>query len=95
MISLSEHTETAKGNKSLTLICFITETMPYPAIFWDAGFSTSVARRKTVVRLRSLGDAVNSPKTSPRVKPKKILAILHFKSSKHCSCGSAHYGTSA
>ena len=42
-----------------------------------AGFSMSVARRKTVLQLVSLGAAVSPPQWGPGTKPRKILAILH------------------
>ena len=45
-------------------------TVPYPAIFWGgASFSTSVARRKTVVQLGSLGGSVSPPQWGPGTKP--------------------------
>ena len=42
-----------------------------------AGFSTSVARRKTVALLGSLGSAVSPPQWVLGIKPQKIVAILH------------------
>ena len=45
--------------------------------FGGAGFSTSVARRKAVALLGSLGSAVNPPQWVLGIKPQKIVAILH------------------
>ena len=59
--------------------------------FWGgAGFSTSVARRKTIVQLGSLGGAVSPPQWGPGTTPQKIFGYFAFWiSSKHHLCGSA------
>ena len=51
--------------------------------FWGAGFSTSVARRKTVVQLGGLGSAVSPPQWGPGTKPQKILAILYSEQAQN------------
>ena len=43
--------------------------------FGEAGFSVSVARRKTALQLGGLGGAVSPPQWGPGAKPQKILAI--------------------
>ena len=54
-----------------------------------ASFSTSVARRKTVVQLGGLGSAVSPPQRGPGTKPQKIFGYFAFwTSSKHRSRGS-------
>ena len=50
--------------------------------FWGAGFSTSVARGKTVLQLGNLGgggDAVSPPRWGPGTKPHKfwLFCILN------------------
>lgn len=50
--------------------------------FREAGFSTSLARRKIAVQLGTLGSAANPPQWAPGTKPWKILAIFHFEKLK-------------
>ena len=59
---------------------------PICQFFGGAGFSTNVARRKSVVQLARLAvkaemeeGAVYLPQRGSGVKPRKILAILHFE----------------
>ena len=52
---------------------------PIQQFFEDAGFSTSVVRRKTVVQPGSLGEVVSPPQRGPGVTPQKILILLHSK----------------
>ena len=51
--------------------------------FWGAGFSTSVARRKTVVQLGGLGSAVSPPQWGPGTKPQKIFGYLHSEQAQN------------
>ena len=51
------------------------------------GFSTSLARRKTVMQLESLRDAVSPHHWGPEPW-KKFWLFLILNNSKHCSCGS-------
>ena len=48
--------------------------------FWGgAGCLASIARRETVVQLESLRSTASPPQWCPEAKPRKMLAILHFK----------------
>ena len=52
-------------------------------LFLGAGFSASVARRKTVVQLGSLvggRGTVNPPQCGPGANPREIVGILHSES---------------
>ena len=61
-----------------------TQNSAVSSIFWGgAGFSMSVAKRKTVVQLGSLGSTVSPPQWGPGTKPQKILAILHSEQAQN------------
>ena len=66
-----------KKEIELKLLIFFVSQCCIQQFLGGAGFSTSVARRKTVVQLDSLGGAVSPPQWSLGTKPWKILAILH------------------
>ena len=54
------------------------ESVPYPAIFGGASFSTSVARRKTVVQLGSLGWCCKPSPVGSRGETLEIFGYFAF-----------------
>ena len=51
-------------------------TVPHPEVFLgEAGFSTSVARRKTASQLKGPGANLSPPQWGPGAKPRTILGI--------------------
>ena len=57
--------------------------------FREAGFSTSLARRKVAEQLGTLGSAANPPQWAPGTSLGKFWLFFILKSSKHCSHCSA------